>query len=115
MSYFTHTEVLEGVNERYCNKCKKHERATKQMEIYKSNQILVVSFKRFTRTYKIKDVIEYPLEGLDLGPYILSNYFVYVGNKQKVPILYDLYGVVNHMGTMSGGHYTAYCKNFLNN
>ena len=28
---------------------------------------------------------------------------------------YDLYGVVNHYGTMSGGHYTAYCKNYLNN
>lgn len=24
---------------------------------------------------------------------------------------YDLYAVCNHMGTMSGGHYTAYCKN----
>ena len=29
--------------------------------------------------------------------------------------MYDLYGVVNHYGTMGGGHYTAYCKNFLNN
>lgn len=24
---------------------------------------------------------------------------------------YDLYAVCNHMGTMSGGHYTAFCKN----
>lgn len=22
---------------------------------------------------------------------------------------------MNHYGTMGGGHYTAYCKNFLNN
>lgn len=25
--------------------------------------------------------------------------------------LYDLYAVCNHTGGMSGGHYTAYCKN----
>ena len=33
----------------------------------------------------------------------------------KEQIIYELYGVVNHYGTMGGGHYTAYCKNFLNN
>ena len=32
-------------------------------------------------------------------------------NVKKEKILYDLYGVVNHYGTMSGGHYTAYAKN----
>ena len=26
------------------------------------------------------------------------------------PMLYDLYGVVNHYGSMNFGHYTAYCK-----
>ena len=24
---------------------------------------------------------------------------------------YDLYGVVNHFGSLNGGHYTAHCKN----
>ena len=23
---------------------------------------------------------------------------------------YDLYGIVNHYGSLNGGHYTAYCK-----
>jgi len=27
------------------------------------------------------------------------------------PLLYDLYGVINHYGSMNFGHYTAYCKN----
>ena len=38
-----------------------------------------------------------------------------LGNKNKEQIIYVLYGIVNHYGTMGGGHYTAYCKNFLNN
>lgn len=25
-------------------------------------------------------------------------------------MVYDLFGVVNHMGGMTGGHYTAYCR-----
>ena len=28
-------------------------------------------------------------------------------------MVYDLYGVVNHHGSLYGGHYTAYCLNFL--
>lgn len=32
-------------------------KASKQMEIYKSNQILVLAFKRFSRGFKVKDFI----------------------------------------------------------
>ena len=28
--------------------------------------------------------------------------------------VYDLYAISNHFGTLSGGHYTAYCKNAIN-
>lgn len=85
------------------------------MEIYKSNQILVLAFKRFSRGFKVKDFIDFPVEGLNMGPYIKSTCpSLNIGNRDKKPILYDLYGIVNHYGTMSGGHYTAYCKNFLN-
>jgi len=27
------------------------------------------------------------------------------------PLLYDLYGVINHYGSMNFGHYTSFCKN----
>jgi ubiquitin carboxyl-terminal hydrolase 4/11/15 len=39
---------------------------------------------------------------------------LYAANKGKGPAMYDLYGVVNHYGSMGAGHYTAYCQNFLN-
>ena len=29
-------------------------------------------------------------------------------------IIYDLYAVSNHFGGLDGGHYTAYCKNPVN-
>ena len=31
----------------------------------------------------------------------------------QTPLLYDLYAVSNHFGSLSFGHYTAYCKNPL--
>ena len=38
----------------------------------------------------------------------------YISNKetQAIPTVYHLYGVVNHVGSMETGHYTALCRNF---
>lgn len=33
--------------------------------------------------------------------------FVHPGNDEEA--IYDCFGVSNHMGSVSGGHYTAYC------
>ena len=31
------------------------------------------------------------------------------------PVYYDLYAVSNHYGSLNGGHYTATCKNSIQN
>jgi hypothetical protein len=41
------------------------------MEIYKSNKILVLAFKRFSRHSKLTVPVKYPIEGLNVGPYLL--------------------------------------------
>jgi ubiquitin C-terminal hydrolase len=41
-----------------------------------------------------------------MTPYIVSE-----EQKQNGPVLYDLYAVSNHYGSLSFGHYTAYCYN----
>ena len=63
---------------------------------------------------KIKAFVDYPVEGFDIGPYLKCKYWDILGNKDKKPIMYDLYGVVNHYGSLGGGHYTAFCQNFIN-
>ena len=57
--------------------------------------------------HKITDNVDFPLEDLDLSSYVKG----YNANTFK----YDLYGVCNHVGNVSGGHYTAFVKNSLNN
>lgn len=44
---FRKPEMLDDDNKWYCNKCKDHVRATKQMEIFKAPPILIVNLKRF--------------------------------------------------------------------
>jgi hypothetical protein len=33
-----------------------------------------MAFKRFSRLRKIKALVDFPLEGLDMGPYLKCNY-----------------------------------------
>lgn len=47
--------------------------------------------------------IQYPLEGLDMRPYLVQA-------SPNLQTLYDLYAVINHSGGLSSGHYTAFAK-----
>jgi len=55
---------------------------------------------------KNNDIIEFPLENLDLSKYVCG----YHPEKYK----YDLYAVGNHIGDVNGGHYTAFVKSVEN-
>lgn len=54
---------------------------------------------------RLDTLVEFPLEGLDMSPYVRSAAILNEGG-----LIYDLYGVVNHFGGSNFGHYTAYCK-----
>ena len=105
---FSQTETLRKGNEWYCNKCKEHKEANKKLDIYRTPNYLIIQFKRFktqgTNQHKKIDMfIDFPINNLDLSKYVIGPY--------KDDSLYDLYGIVNHYGTMNGGHYIAICKN----
>ena len=55
--------------------------------------------------------IGYPLEDFDSSPFIAED-ALFVDEDSDLPksTVYDLYAVVNHYGSMGGGHYTAYAK-----
>lgn len=55
---------------------------------------------------KVGDFVDFPIQGLDLRPYIQDN-------SSNEPIYYDLYAVSNHYGSLNGGHYTAYGYNSM--
>ena len=114
LNYFSMEETLTGNDKWYCSKCKDHVTAQKKMEVYKAPDYLIIHLKRFsvTRTSmfgsrKITDLINFPVNGLNLKPYLISE------KTSSADCMYDLYAVSNHFGTLSGGHYTAFAKNPL--
>ncbi|KAF9329552.1 CSN-associated deubiquitinating enzyme Ubp12 [Podila minutissima] len=105
---YTKEEQLGEEDLWYCPNCKKHQQATKKLDIWRLPDILVVHLKRFSHTRawrdKIDALVDFPIHGLDLSGKALKE-------EDQNENVYDLYGVSNHMGGLGGGHYTAYAKN----
>lgn len=57
----------------------------------------------FIHREKINDLVQFPIEGLDLSAYVKGP----TGPSEPI---YDLFGVSEHSGGLGGGHYTAVCK-----
>ena len=100
---FSKEEKLDSDNSFECPKCKKNVEATKKIEIYNVPKILIIQLKRFDCGNKIKTQINFPLTDLNMNNYMTNN------NENNI---YDLFAVANHYGTLTYGHYTAYCKNY---
>jgi ubiquitin carboxyl-terminal hydrolase 4/11/15 len=86
-------------------KCKKKTTATKQFTLSTLPTVLIIQFKRFSHEnglhQKVETFVHYPIKGLDLNRCLSS---------LQEPAIYDLYAVSTHMGSISGGHYTAYAR-----
>ena len=107
---FGKAEILSENDAWYCPRCKKHRRASKKFELWKSPDILVIHLKRFSAQGRLRDkidvLVDFPVEGLDLSSRVV------IQESDESPI-YDLFAVDNHYGGLGGGHYTAFAKNFF--
>lgn len=129
LRHFRDPETLCSQNTWFCNKCKKNQMATKQMEIFCAPKVLIVHLKRFKTLKNLKTKINlkvvFPLESLDLTDFVLETQLpeelvqrrmqssaTNEENFMKNEVIYELYAVINHHGSsLSCGHYTALCRN----
>ncbi|XP_052032109.1 LOW QUALITY PROTEIN: ubiquitin carboxyl-terminal hydrolase 45 [Apodemus sylvaticus] len=126
---FTSMELLMGNNKLLCEDCTEKKRkcqkesgsaekkaggvytnGRKQLLISAVPAILILHLKRFHQAglslRKVNRHVDFPLT-LDLAPFCAATCKnISVGEK----VLYGLYGIVEHSGSMRGGHYTAYVK-----
>lgn len=101
---YTQNELLSGDNAWFNDKTKTKQDVVRNIEFWSLPNILAISLKRFTNNLsKTQTLIDFPLSDLDLCKYVCGY------NKKSYK--YDLYGVCNHSGGISGGHYTSYIKN----
>ena len=122
--------MLTGDDQWYCSKCKEHRDAYKKLDLYMTPKILMLQLKRFTskkgasnsgksgffnlayaqicQQEKVDEPVDFPIEGLDIQKYTKLDH-----KDAGISSQYDLFGVVNHFGSLNGGHYTATCKNSI--
>ncbi|XP_045195108.1 ubiquitin carboxyl-terminal hydrolase 16-like [Mercenaria mercenaria] len=139
LNQFTAAELLTGNNKFGCKNCTKlkyknnpnkekketvYSNANKQYLVFQPPAVLTLHLKRFEQvgfsSRKVNRHVDFPFV-LDIAPYCSSlTQGIKRGQKK---ILYSLYGVVEHSGRLTSGHYTAYVKvrpnigtlnNFLN-
>ncbi|KAK0202664.1 hypothetical protein DFS33DRAFT_1342014 [Desarmillaria ectypa] len=126
---FTKEERLGEDDLWYCPKCKKHQQASKKFDLWKVPDVLVVHLKRFSNSRTLRDKIDsfvdFPVEGLDLTAMAgertvakrlrdsgIATDALELGSLDEA-LVYDLFGVDEHMGGLGGGHYRAYAMNHL--
>ncbi|XP_060937097.1 ubiquitin carboxyl-terminal hydrolase 45 isoform X2 [Limanda limanda] len=126
---FTSVELLMGNNKLLCESCTEHRQkqlrksssadkklekiytsARKQMLISSLPPVITLHLKRFHQAgmnlRKVNRHVDFPLV-LDLAPFCSASCKNLAAGER---VLYSLYGIVEHSGSMRGGHYTAYVK-----
>eukprot|EP00051_Salpingoeca_urceolata_P016784 m.225035 g.225035 ORF g.225035 m.225035 type:complete len:672 (+) comp18780_c3_seq5:116-2131(+) len=104
---FLDPERMHGQDTWRCPRCKCHREATKQLYIWKLPPILLVHLKRFSFNGPFRDKLNTEVDfsnTLHMGEHVS-------GPRRPMMEDYQLYGVCNHYGTLTGGHYTAFCRN----
>ncbi|XP_026567118.1 ubiquitin carboxyl-terminal hydrolase 11 [Pseudonaja textilis] len=108
---FTTMETLEEENPWYCPTCKKHQLATKKLDLWSLPEILIIHLKRFSYTKfsreKLDTLVEFPIQGLDFSDFIIKPQKETDASLYK----YDLIAVSNHYGGLRDGHYTTFARN----
>ncbi|XP_039656167.1 ubiquitin carboxyl-terminal hydrolase 21 isoform X1 [Perca fluviatilis] len=105
LELFSQEEKLDKENSPMCERCNRHTECTKRLSIQRFPQVIVIHLNRFTTSRwsisKSTVYVSFPITNLDLGRY---------GPVDCGPVLYDLYAICNHAGTVNMGHYTACCS-----
>uniref|UniRef100_A0A3Q2XBF5 Ubiquitin carboxyl-terminal hydrolase n=1 Tax=Hippocampus comes TaxID=109280 RepID=A0A3Q2XBF5_HIPCM len=103
LDLFSQEERLDKENSPMCERCNRHTESTKRLSIQRFPHVIVI-LNRFTTSRwsisKSTTYVSFPLTNLDLGPY----------GPIDCAVLYDLYAICNHVGTVNMGHYTACCS-----
>lgn len=110
LAHFIELEELHSDNLWYCSKCKTKQKSHKQLHIWTIPDILFIHFKRFecisyNHIRKLSHLVKFPLENLDMNHFLSRNL------NRNTASLYNCRGIINHVGSIQTGHYSAYIKN----
>ena len=112
LAKFFEEQHLEATGWR-CPVCKEDREGKQSMSLWNLPDFLVFNFKRFNASSrwseKITTRVDFPLTGLNMREWCDKQSPLSLQPSDE-PFIYDLIGVVNHMGEIDTGHYIATCK-----
>lgn len=108
LTNFTKIEKLDGDNMYACEICNKKTIANKRLMIWEPPRNLIILLKKYSnKLFKTANTITYPQE------LSICNYISNIRKKYwHTSAMYNLYSVTKHSGSLGGGHYYSYSKNF---
>jgi ubiquitin carboxyl-terminal hydrolase 2/21 len=104
--YNQKTDLFTGANQNYCNLCKQLSDSFYTSKIYVSPNVLVLILNRGKdNVFNVKLIFT---EQIDISDFVLQ--------KEKPKIIYNLYGVITHIGQSGpSAHFMAACKSSVDN
>jgi ubiquitin carboxyl-terminal hydrolase 47 len=118
---FVQPETLDENNQYFCSKCNKMCRAHKGLKFQSFPYILSLQLKRFDFDYntmsrfKLSNSVTFP-EFLNVRKYLNTDEEENDLQSSTTPIEkfydYELFSIMIHSGSATGGHYYAYIKSF---
>lgn len=98
-----------------CPRCKDFRPgANQKMVLWRLPDILTIALKRFRSSAKFREKIttkvNFPLTGLNMKEFCHLETQVVEDPNSGEAYVYDLIAVLNHLGSIAGGHYIATCK-----
>lgn len=104
---FTRAEHLGSSSKIKCGSCKVYQESTKQLSMHTLPIVASFHLKRFEHSSqidkKISTFISFPFE-LDMKPFMSKV------NDSLGDYMYSLYAVINHLGSIDKGHFTAFVR-----
>lgn len=102
-------ELLAGKDKVFCERCKRKNDCEKRIGFKELPEVLCVHIKRFRydsgwfNGTKNSKVVTFPVtRALDMSPFL--------DDHTPYPVEYKLIGLIQHIGSMGGGHYISYCQ-----
>jgi hypothetical protein len=113
LAEFCKEQQLDAADCWRCPICKVDREGKQSMTLWNLPDLLTFHLKRFNASSrwreKISTRVDFPLTGLNMREWCDSESPLCQDSDDEA-FIYDLVGVVNHYGGMTGGHYVAMCK-----
>jgi hypothetical protein len=113
LTEFCKVQQLSIADNWRCPRCSDFREGKQNLDLWRLPDLLTFHIKRFNCSArwreKITTKVNFPLTGLDMTEWCHKESPV-VNRDAEDSYVYDLIGVLNHYGSMTGGHYVATCK-----